>query len=114
MDKELQEQLERLEREIWGEDKDLSDILADDVLSDVDALLAQDAAERAAREPEVPQPAPEPAPQEPEEEEDEDEEDDDPDVDPAKENLTLALLIIASVLCMGVMGVMIYWLETFL
>ena len=47
MEKDIQAELDRLEREIWGEDKDLSDILADDVLSDVDALLAQEAAEKA-------------------------------------------------------------------
>lgn len=110
MDKETQEQLDRLEREIWGEDKDLSDILADDVLSDVDALLAQEAAEKAALEPTPQQSAPV-VEEEDEEEEEEKPEDQEPE---SNDNLTIGLLITASVLCVAIIGVMIYWLENFL
>ena len=109
MDKETQEQLDRLEREIWGEDKDLSDILADDVLSDVDALLAEEAAEKAALEPTPQQSAP--VAEEEDEEEEEDQEDQEPE---SNDNLTIGLLITASVLCVAIIGVMIYWLENFL
>jgi hypothetical protein len=105
---EKQRTLDRLEREIWGEDKDLSDILADDVLSDVDALLAQEAAEKAALEPTPQQSAPV---VEEEDEEEEEPEDQEPE---SNDNLTIGLLITASVLCVAIIGVMIYWLENFL
>ena len=101
MDKETQEQLDRLEREIWGEDQDLSDIIADDVLSDVDALLAQ---ENAKNPPKTP-------PQQ--DEDDEDEEDEYEETDD-HDGLTIGLLLTASALCVGIIGVMIYWLENFL
>jgi hypothetical protein len=107
MDKDTQEELDRLEREIWREDKDLSDILADDVLKDLDEILEKEAAEKAAQKPPVQEFV--------DDEEDEDDEDDEED-EPgeSKDGLTIGLLITASALCVAIIGVMIYWLENFL
>lgn len=107
MDKDTQAELDRLEREIWREDKDLSDILADDVLKDLDEILEQEAAEKAANQPA--------APEHIEDEEDYDDYEDEEDYpDEKKDGLTIGLLITASALCVGIIGVMIYWLENFL
>jgi hypothetical protein len=111
MDKETQEKLDSLEREIWREDKDLSDILNDDVLKDVNELLQQEEQKKAAQQPEEPQPAADESDDEDEDNEDEDEEENEMT---GKDRLTIALLITASVLCIGIIGVMIYWLENFL
>ena len=51
MDKETQAQMDRLEQEIWNEEKDLADILADDVLKDLDELLEEAAAQSDSQQP---------------------------------------------------------------
>ena len=120
MDKETQAQMDRLEQEIWNEEKDLADILADDVLKDLDALLDEAAAQSDAQ-----QPKEEPVVTETGTEErinafddyEDDEDYEDYEVNhyrEREERLTIGLLITSCVLCMGIIGVMIYWLETFL
>ena len=117
MDKETQAELDRLEREIWSEDKDLSDILADDVLKDLDAILGLDAEEEISEQPVAGDAALANAAQETVYEyEDEDvygEDEDDSDEE-RKDGLTVGLMITACALCVGIIGVMIYWLENFL
>ena len=117
MDKETQAELDRLEREIWNEDIDLTDIMADDVLKDLDALLAQETKEQADQQPEVKEAAPA-KPEQKNMEVYDDFEDEDEDADLSeeenKDGLTIGLLITASTLCVGIIGVMIYWLENFL
>ena len=113
MDKETQAKLDSLEREIWRDDKDLTDILNDDVLKDVNELLQQEEEKKQAQKP-APE-APQPEEEEPETEVDEDEDDEEEEDElSGKDRLTIALLITASVLCIGIIGVMIYWLENFL
>ena len=109
MDKDTQAELDRLEREIWSEDKDLTDILADDVLKDLDEILEQESVQEERQEPAAPTFVPE-------EDEDEDVYEDDEDEEQADSNdgLTIGLLITASALCVGIIGVLIYWLENFL
>ena len=106
MDKDTQAELDRLEREIWREDKDLTEILEDDVLKDLDEILAQEAAEQAAQKPV--------STFVPDEEEDEEEEDEAEEEEDNKDRLTIGLLIAANALCVALIGVMIYWLENFL
>ena len=106
MDKDTQAELDRLEREIWREDKDLTEILEDDVLKDLDEILAQEAAEQAAQKPV--------STFVPDEEEDDEEEYEDEEEEGNKDGLTIGLLITACALCVAVIGVMIYWLENFL
>ena len=122
MDKETQAEMDRLEREIWSEDKDLSDILADDVLKELEDILGQQAEEdevqpqmeafvhpnaKAMSRPQV---------QEEYEEEEEDEDDGYRQDDNAgsNEKLIVGLLIAANALCVSLIGIMIYWLETLL
>ena len=120
MDKETQAQMDRLEQEIWNEEKDLADILADDVLKDLDELLEEAAAQSDSQQPREEPVAPEAKTEErlnafDDYEDDEDYED--YEVNHYKERedrLTIGLLITSCVLCMGIIGVMIYWLETFL
>ena len=117
MDKETQAELDRLEREIWSEEIDLTEIMADDVLKDLDALLAQEAAEQVAQQPEVREAAPVKAEKNHIEVYDDFEDDEEDDYLPdeeSKDGLTIGLLITASALCVGIIGVMIYWLENFL
>ena len=110
MDKETQAELDRLEKEIWGKDKDLTEIINDDVLKDLEALLGEEAA------------APEPVKPASKKQtiEDGEEEMDDFETferhqrERASENLTIGLLITGILLCMGICGMMIYWLENFL
>ena len=122
MDKETQAELDRLEREIWRGNKDLSDILADDVLKDLDAILGQETVEEAAGQTAAEEAALQEAAKEifgsNDQEGNGGEEDEDADEDQSdevnKDGLTVGLLITASALCVGIIGVMIYWLENFL
>ena len=118
MDKETQAELDRLEREIWLENKDLTEIMADDVLKDLDALLNECAADHpeekeSVLETMVPlEVAFQNTAEEKEERPDDTEEE--TDDEHKKDGLTIGLLITASTLCIGIIGVMIYWLENFL
>ncbi|MBE6960574.1 MAG: hypothetical protein E7448_07645 [Ruminococcaceae bacterium] len=131
MDKETQAELDRLEREIWLDNKDLTEIMADDVLKDLDALLSEETVDQPAEEEAVPEKmapleivrettAVESAEAEKENTEEvaaddtEDKTEEETTDEDKKDGLTIGLLITASALCIGIIGVMIYWLETFL
>ena len=110
MDKDTQAELDRLEREIWSDNKDLTDIMEDDVLTELDEILEQEPAPAEDQTPAAPTFVPE------EDDEDEDlyEDEEDFQDEGGKDGLTIGLLITASALCVGIIGVLIYWLENFL
>ena len=122
MDRETQAEMDRLEREIWSEDKDLSDILADDVLKELEDLLGQQDEEEEVQpymeafvHPNA-KAAPAPRIQDDYEEEEEYEYHHYRHEDHAESNdkLIVGLLIAANALCVSLIGIMIYWLETLL